>query len=181
MVTDVLDAERITGISDAAPSQRHRHRYRHRHRHRHRWRWILAAVVFAVLAATLSFVADNEVQANAQFDRTHSALDLTTHHIDTVLVNLVTVDHELSVVNSQVSAAANALTQDAAQLKGAEKVLANAQANVALQKTMIGNLQTCLGGVEQASNALAVGDQNRAIEALGAVSTSCASAVASGG
>jgi hypothetical protein len=77
VVTDVLDAERITGISDAAPSQRPRQRRR----------LILAAVVFVVLAAILSFVADNEVQANAQFDRTHSALDVTTHHIDTVLAN----------------------------------------------------------------------------------------------
>jgi capsule polysaccharide export protein KpsE/RkpR len=171
VVTDVLDAEKAAGVTDATLNRRPRRRSR----------WILAALAVAVLAATLGYVADNEVQSNTQFDQAHAALDATTHHIDIVLANLTTVRHELGVVNAQVSAAGTALAQDAAQLEGAQRALANARANVAQQGAMIGNLQTCLGGVEQASNALAVGDQNRAIEALDAVSTSCASAVASGG
>lgn len=168
MVTDVLEAEKVTGVPDATLARRHS-------------RWIFVALLFIVLAAALAYVTDNEVRANTQLDRTHATLALTEHHIDTVLANLATVRKELGVVNSQVGAAGTALAQDTAQLQGAQKALANAQANITQQRAMIGNLQTCLGGVEQASNALAVGDQNMAIDALDSVSTNCASAVASGG
>ena len=49
------------------------------------------------------------------------------------------------------------------------------------QKAQIGSLQTCLGGVERALNALSVGGQDHAIEELQAVTSSCLSAAAGNG
>jgi small-conductance mechanosensitive channel len=138
-------------------------------------------LVFALLAAALGYVTGNERQANTEFDQTHYTLNVTTHRIDTALADLLTVRHELDVVNGQVSADSTALTQDTAQLQGVQKALSGAQAAVVHQTATIGDLQACLGGVEQALNALAVRDQAHAIDALDAVSTSCANAVTSDG
>jgi hypothetical protein len=150
-------------------------------RPRHRKRWIIGALVLAVLATALGYTTGNERQANTEFDQTHYTLNVTTHRIDIALADLRTVRHEFDTVNGQVSADYTALTEDTAQLKGVQKALASAQATVTDQTSTIGDLKACLGGVEQALNALAVADQGNAIGALDAVSTSCANAVASDG
>lgn len=148
---------------------------------RHRQRWIVGALVLAVLGASLGYLTGNEAQANTEFDQTQYSLGVIKHHTDIALADLRTIRQQLDVVNGQVGADSTALTEDTAQLQGVQKVLSNAQATVTNQTLTIGDLQACLGGVEQALNALAVNDQSRAIDALDATSTSCASAVASDG
>jgi septal ring factor EnvC (AmiA/AmiB activator) len=170
MALDVLLAEEHPGPPDLP-----------RRRSSRRRGWIVGAVLFALLAALLGYMTGNERQANTQFDQTHQSLDTTRHQIHAALASLATVRHELTLVNGQVADASTALTQDASELKEAQTALANAQVNVVDQTSMISDLQTCLGGVEQALNALAVADQPRAISALTSVSSSCSGAVASNG
>jgi hypothetical protein len=146
-----------------------------------RRRWPVVAGIVALCAASLGYITGNEVQSNTQFDGTHHSLVVTTHRIDTVLADLATVRQDLHLLNGQVATDSAALDQDTTQLQAVQKALASARTTVANQTSTIGNLEVCLGGVEQALNALAVADQNRAIQALDAVSASCASAVASGG
>ena len=55
------------------------------------------------------------------------------------------------------------------------------RSDVSQQTTVISDLQTCLGGVQEALNALAVADQNLAIDILNSVAPDCSGAVASGG
>ena len=74
-----------------------------------------------------------------------------------------------------------ALSQDTSQLLGAQTSLAAAKAHVTQQALLIGSLKTCLAGVEQALNELAVGKQSGAIAALNSVSASCSAAEASSG
>ncbi|HEY1831201.1 MAG TPA: hypothetical protein VGG38_13260 [Acidimicrobiales bacterium] len=133
----------------------------------------------AMFAGALGYVVRNEVQANTEFDQAHHGLHITQSHIDVAVADLATVRRGLSVVKGQVGAASTTLAQDTAQLERVQSALASAQANVTHQTSTIGDLKVCLGGVEQALNALAVGDQTHAIDALNAVSASCASAVAS--
>jgi chromosome segregation ATPase len=170
MVTEVLAVERSPAppVTSARPPPRRR-------------KWVIAVAAFAGFAAAMGYVTGNEVQANTQFDQTHHALSVTRHRIDVVLAELATVRHDLSVVNGQVSAYTTALAQDTTQLKGVQAALANAQSDVSHQTSTIADLHTCLGGVEQALNALAVSDQNRAVGALDAVATSCTNAAASSG
>jgi chromosome segregation ATPase len=170
MALDVLVADEHPGLPDLPRRRFARGRG-----------WVLGVVLFAVFAALLGYITGNEVQANIQFDQTHQSLDTTRHQIDAALASLATVRHEFTLVNGQVGAASAALAQDASELKQAQTALANAQANVVNQTSMISDLQTCLGGVEQALNALAVADQPRAINALTSVSSSCSGAVASNG
>jgi hypothetical protein len=136
-------------------------------------------VALAVFAGAMGYVARNEVQANTEFDQAHHSLDVTRSHIDVTVADLATVRQELSVVKGQVGAASTTLAQDTAQLQRVQNALASAQANLAHQTLIIGDLNVCLGGVEEALNSLAVADPTHAIDALNAVSESCASAVAS--
>jgi chromosome segregation ATPase len=106
---------------------------------------------------------------------------MTRRQIASTSADLETVRHELDAVDEQVIADSTNLAQETSQLQGVQKALTTAQANVTHQTGTIDELQTCLGGVEQSLNALAVGDQGRAIDALDAVATNCASAVAHDG
>ena len=143
--------------------------------------WILGVSAFVLFAGALGYLAGNETQANTQFDQAHHALIVTRHSIAVVSQDLATVRHDLGVVNGQVAVASTTLTNDASKLAGARTALANAQADVSRQSSAITSLQACLGGVEQALNALSLGDQTRALSALQAVSASCNSAVSANG
>jgi chromosome segregation ATPase len=135
--------------------------------------------VFVVLAAALGYLVGNEVQANTQFDRAHRSLDITRARIDGVDGQLATVRSQLTDLQGQVTQDSATLAADTTKLNGAKVALANSQANNSRQSTVISNLHTCLGGVEEALNALSVGDQSHAVAALDAVAASCESAVAS--
>jgi uncharacterized alpha-E superfamily protein len=84
--------------------------------------------------------------------------------------------HDLEVLATQVGSDTTAYDQDAAELKAAQSELASTQVDVTHQTSMISALHTCLGGVEQALNALAVGNQASAISELSSVATSCSAA-----
>lgn len=148
---------------------------------RRRWGWAIPLAALVVGVSLLSYVVTNETHVNTQFDQTHHALDVTRSRENATLANLTAVRRQLSVVNGQVSATSTALAQATVQLQGVQKSLASAQANVTDRTSTIGDLHTCLAGVEQALNALAVADQTHAIDALNGVSASCAGAVASDG
>jgi len=145
------------------------------------WRWVAIVGAFALFAGTLGYVTGNEVQANTQFDRTHHLLDATRLQIAAVAHALTVVRHDLDGVNGQVAVDSTTLANDTTKLDGATTALATSQANVSQQTSATVNLQTCLGGVERALNALALGDPNRAVGALNAVAGSCGSAVAANG
>ena len=135
-------------------------------------------VVCAVCVGTL--IAD-QIQARDRFDHARRALGVTRQHTVEVSAVLSGVRRNLELLTSQVGDEATALNQDASQLTGAEAALTAAQTHVSQQASRIDSLQTCLGGVERALNALSVDDRSGAIAALEAVSTSCTAASAADG
>jgi hypothetical protein len=171
--TQVPALQRHSDVVDAPDVRRMRHGST-----RQRIAGLVACIAFA---AGLGYVTGNEVQANSQVDQAHTSLAATRGHIRTVLADMAHIRHDLDLANGQVAAATTALARDQSELKGVQTALANGQADVLHQSLAIDKLQACLGGVEQASNALAVDDQNGAIAALNAVSSSCTGAVASNG
>jgi len=130
----------------------------------------------------------NEVHTNTRFDQARSSLEVTLQHVAHVSADLIAIRHRLGLTNGQLDAnsaslandisqlrtARKAMAEDASQLHAARKLLASAQTHVADQTSTIGDLQACLGGVDQALNASAVDDQRSTINALQAVSASCA-------
>jgi hypothetical protein len=137
-------------------------------------------LITAVSVVTGVLVAD-QVGQRQQFDRTRDSLQLTRQHAARVSVQLSNLRRQLELVSTQVGSDTTAVAQDTSQLRGAQSALAAAESHVNQQASLIGSLKTCLGGVERALNALAVGKINRAASALDAVSSSCATASAASG
>jgi chromosome segregation ATPase len=146
-----------------------------------RQRWSVGITAVVLVALGLGWLIGNQVQANVQFGQAHAALRDARHQSANVLSQLAAVKESLSLVNGQVEQTNSALTNDTAQLREVETALTNAQSDVSSQQSTIVALHSCLGGVEQSLNALSVGDQNSADNALVAVSTDCKSAVAADG
>jgi hypothetical protein len=146
-----------------------------------RAKWVLGLVAGALFAAALGSLVADQVHARDQYGRTHTALGLTQQRTRTVSSQLQDLSRDLSVLKTQVGSDTTALTQDSSQLLGAQTSLSAAQAHVTQQASLITSLQSCLVGVEQALNELAIGNRASAIAALNAVSASCTSAETSSG
>jgi chromosome segregation ATPase len=146
-----------------------------------RARWVIGLGAAAVFVAALGYLIHDQVLTRADYGRAHTALDTTQRRTHTVSGQLQEVARDLRDLKTQVGSDTTALNQDSAQLLGAQTSLSAAQAHVTQQASLIGSLQACLIGVEQALNELAVGNQASAIAALNAVSTSCTAAEASSG
>ncbi len=143
--------------------------------------WVAALVCAALLGAGLGYVLFDAIQSNHQFDAARHTLGLTRTTTDVVSQELVKARGELRLVTRQVGDDTTALAQDTLQLEGARSALSAAQAHVLEQASLLNSLHVCLGGVEQALNALAVGSQAKAAGALHSVSSSCAAAVNASG
>jgi hypothetical protein len=146
-----------------------------------RGRWVFGTIAFCVLAAAVGDVVADQVDQRDQFNRSEASLSVTRQHIAAVAAQLAALQRNLLAVGNQVQSDTTALSQDASQLKGAQTALSAAQADVTQQSSMITSLQTCLGGVEQALNALSVSNQLRAFVLLESVSSSCTAAADSSG
>jgi septal ring factor EnvC (AmiA/AmiB activator) len=170
---DAVDAER----RPFAPRAQH---VRDRRR-RSRRAWWIAAVPFAIaFGCVLGYLVHDEGRANDRYDRSRAALGVTRSNITTTNHDLAVARRELALVTTQVGNDSTALAQVQSQLKAAQAALVAAQDHVSRQTSQIGSLNACLGGVEQALNALAVNQPANAIAALSAVSTSCTQATSSG-
>jgi chromosome segregation ATPase len=143
--------------------------------------WIAICVALAVFATGLGAVVRNEVQANTQFDGTHRVVDLTRQRNAVVSAELASANRSLLAISGQVGQSAAVLASDTARLSAIQSALAQAQQEVVAQGSTITDLRSCLGGVEQALNALTVGDQSSAVKALNAVAASCQGALGSNG
>jgi septal ring factor EnvC (AmiA/AmiB activator) len=135
----------------------------------------------ALTLAALGFLVSDQVQEHTRFDGVQSSLASTRHAAAAVAADLTSLRRDLSRVTSQLESDTTALNRDSAQLKGAETALLATQVHVTQQASRITTLHTCLSGVEQALNALAVNKQARALTVLGFVSSSCTAASASSG
>jgi chromosome segregation ATPase len=143
--------------------------------------WLIRIAGLAACALALGFLIGNEIQTNTQYGNAQAALSRTQRHKIDILSELAAVKQNLRLVHGQLEQTSTSLTNDTAQLREVQTTLANAQSNVSSQQSTITALHSCLGGVEQSLNALAVGDQNSADNALVAVSANCKSAVTADG
>jgi hypothetical protein len=96
-------------------------------------------------------------------------------------VQLTAIRQDLRFLEVQISSSQTALSSDTALLQSVRTALVQAEKNASDKSAYIANLKVCQGGVQQALNALSVGDQNHAVSALNGVSTACQSAAAAGG
>lgn len=149
-----------------------------------RVRWVRRVVAIgtcALFATALGLLIADQVAQRHLGDRAQHSLGITRRRAHTVSAHLDVLQRDLRVLRTQVGSDTTALNQDSSQLLGAQTSLSAAQAHVTQQASLINSLQTCLIGVEQALNELAVGKQSTAIAALNSVSSSCTAAEDSSG
>jgi hypothetical protein len=146
-----------------------------------RRRWVAVVAGVALVAGCLGYLLTDAAQANDRYDRALRTLGTTRATTAVVAVDLAKARFDLRLVTQQVGNDTTALNQDTSQLQGAESALSAVQAHVSQQASLLTALHTCLGGVEQALNALAVGSQGKAAASLYSVSASCATAVNASG
>ena len=139
-------------------------------------RWGLALGATALFLSTLGWLIDDQDRAHDQAERARAALHVTRHKTADVAQQLAKLRHDVDLLTTQVGSDITAYGQDAAQLKAAQSELAATQVDVSQQNSRISALHTCLGGVEKALNALAVGSQANAVTELRSVTTSCSTA-----
>lgn len=132
-----------------------------------------------LLASILGYLLDDQVVEHEHFDHASVALRSTRHRTAEVSRDLAELRHDITVLTAQVGRDSASWNQDEGQLKAAAAALAVTQADVSQQSSRVGPLHSCLGGVQQALNALAINNQMSAVAELNSVESSCA--VASGG
>jgi hypothetical protein len=141
---------------------------------------IMGVAVVVLCIAALGYVVSDAIQANSTYDRTHSALTTTQRQKNSVSGELAQLRATLALLSARVANDSAAATQDANQVKAAQAELTALLEHVTQQTALIDSLQTCLGGVERALNALSVGRPDQVIVALQAVKSSCGAAGADG-
>ena len=142
---------------------------------------VLGAVLVVAVALVVGALVRDQIRADHRYDRSRQSLAVTRHQLVLVQTDLGRVRRDLAAVNGQIGVAGKTLSQDTAQLQGLETALSSAGATVSSQHATVDDLQVCLTGVEQALNALAVGDQTHALSALQVVSGACNSVSAADG
>lgn len=177
-MTDVLLAERRPTELQAAPPRVEPGRPGRRHRRR---RWVVLVASVALVGAALGTLLLDAAEVNHRYDHARHVLAITRATTSVVSRELATARKDLRLVTQQVGNDTTALAQDTSQLQGARSALSAAQAHVFEQASLLSSLHECLGGVEQALNALAVGNQSKAADALKWVSAPCSTAVNASG
>jgi hypothetical protein len=150
-------------------------------RRTHPWAWAVTLASVALVAAAAGYLLHDAAQANHRDDRALTSLSTTRRHTADVSQKLAQARADLVLLTRRVGSDTTALSQDTAALQGARAALNAAQAHASQQVTLLSSLHTCLGGVEQALNALAVENQTSAIAALHTVAQTCTAAVAASG
>jgi hypothetical protein len=173
-VTDVLLAERSRSELRTSPP-----RIEPGPPRRRRWLIIVASVTLA--AAAVGTLLLDAAHVNQRYDHERHVLAVTRGTTSVVSRELTAARTDLRLVTQQVGNDKTALAQDTSQLEGARSALNAAQAHVFEQASLLSALHECLGGVEQALNALAVGNQAKAADALKWVAAPCSTAVNASG
>lgn len=146
-------------------------------RRRGRWpRAVLLVAVVALLAVPLGLLVSDHVSQDQHFDQLHASVVDTRHQASLETARLGELRHAVATLLSQVAGDTSKWKQDTAELKAAYASLALTQADVSQQSGDIEALHTCLGGVRQVLNALAINDQRSAISSFDSVASSCATA-----
>jgi hypothetical protein len=142
--------------------------------------WIVMVLVLVVLGVFV-LLAGNELQADTQFDRAHDAVLETKGRLAATEAQLTAVREDLRVLRVQVNSSETFLSSDTKLLQDVRGALVQAQNDSSDKSSYIVNLKTCEGGIQQALNALSVGDEQHATAALTAVSVACQSVAAPSG
>ena len=139
---------------------------------RHRWWW---AAITIGLVAVIGLTGWG-LRARAEHATAARALAAERAEVRRTLVAISTTESHLATVSAQRARATATLDLETGLLGTAESDLARDASTLSSQGVDISELSACLNGVQQAMNAVSVGDDADAVTALEAAAPSCAAA-----
>ena len=156
-----------------APGQREHRLHRTRSRWPLRVAWAVG-VVALVVALVVAFDSHDQLNQN------RSSLTATRAELVHTRAQVTGARRVLGTVTTQSAAAARTLASVSAQLAADQAQLARAQADLFTNGVSISQLDTCLAGVEQALNQIALGNESGAESTLDGVASNCRGAEPAG-
>jgi hypothetical protein len=142
---------------------------RRRHRRRPAWRIGTVALLLVVVAALGGWGVHLRARTAVA---THS-LGSARADIRGAVGQLLTAEVDLSTTDTQRAAVTATLAHEASLLASAESQLASDRSTISAQGVDITDLSTCLTGVQEALNAVSLGDVADALTALKGVGGTC--------
>ena len=139
---------------------------------------IPCAVVVVVM---LVFMAGSALRATSQFDQAHDSLVQANGRIAAAEAQLTMVQDNLRFLRVQITASQTALSADTSVAGGCSGRPGAGPIGRRHEIRLYRQPEDVPGGIQQALNALSVGDENHAVAALNAVSSACQSVAASSG
>ncbi len=133
------------------------------------------ALALAVLGAA-SVLLVTDLRARAEARRATSAFTLTQVQLAQERAHLLGAQAQMRATVSDVQALAASISQTQTSLASSIAAVSSTERGLVYGGYDISALNTCLGGVTQALDQVAVGQTAGALSSLGAVSTTCNSA-----
>ncbi len=130
------------------------------------------ATALAVLSAAVA-LSVTDLRGRAEVRRTSHALLSTQQRQSQVRAHLVATQAQVSTTASELRALEASIAQDQTSLASSNTKISSIETGLVLGGFDISALNTCLGGVTQALDQVAVGQTKGALASLGSVSTSC--------
>jgi hypothetical protein len=143
-----------------------------RARSSHRLLGILS--LLGLVAAALAIVV--AVGTQLAITNTDDAVKVTRAHLHAAKKTLDELQVQLAATKAQSTAAGITLAGESAELAKEQAALANAQSNIVANGVNISALDSCLSGIEQVLNQIAVNNVAGATSTLSSVQGTCQSA-----
>jgi hypothetical protein len=124
-------------------------------------------------ASVFGWLLEDQIVEYSHAERVGTALAAAHDREARAARHLKALRGDVTRLTADVRSDTTTLGHDRAKLQAAQAALAGVQASAGQQAKVIGALQACLGGVQEALNALAVNDQAGAIADLTSVEASC--------
>jgi hypothetical protein len=137
-------------------------------------RLALAAVVAVVVVALGTVLVVSDLRARTEIRTTAVSLQSTDHRLSGLRAELSGAEQRLARARSEDASVTRFFDAAQSALSTAQKSLAQDQAGLHAQGVDLGALDTCLSGVEEALNQIAVGQTSGGLDSLKASSSSCA-------
>ena len=134
-----------------------------------------ALFTLAVLGAACVLLV-TDLRARTEVRRATSALTATESHLSKAQAQLLSAQAQMKATASEVQALEASIAQTQTSLATSIAATASTERGIVYGGFDISALNTCLSGVTQALDQVAVGQTAGALSSLGAASTSCNSA-----
>ena len=141
---------------------------------RGRRRVLTAAGLVVIVLATGTLEVTTDLQARAQIRTADISLTSAVHQLGVVRGTLTRTEQRLGRARTGRQAVTRSFDRAQSTLAAAQAALSRDEAGIHTQGVDLGELDTCLGTVEQALNQLAVGQRASGLASLRASSSSCA-------